>query len=187
MKKTLIATAIAATLAVPAFAGAPPTPLATPAQAPNAGQLKHEERVHEVQEKIAAFMVGELTSRLSLDATKSAKLSDAIKAHMERKHANEKAMHQAMQKLGELVEEKAPDAQVKQQLDVVLGAKASEGDEIGAFVNDTQKFLTVQEQAKMALAMPDIMKEVGRMRHEMREEFKGKAGPGGFGGRPLEE
>lgn len=183
MQRILIATAIAATLSLPAFAGAPPAPV----EAPNAGQLKHEQIREQVQEKIAAFMVGELTSRLNLDAAKSAKLSDALKAHMERKHANEKAMHEAMKKLQELVDNKAPDAQVKQQLDVLLGVKASEGDEIGAFVSETQKFLSVQEQAKMALAMPDIMKEVGRMRRELREEFHGKAGPGGFGGRPLEE
>src|SRR4051812_31840039 len=98
MRRTLLITALAASLSVPALAGG--TPIAPPAAkgAPVAAapEGKHEAKRAEVQQKIQAFLTGELSSRLSLDATKSAKLADAIKAHMERKQARMKTLKESM-------------------------------------------------------------------------------------------
>ena len=187
MRRTLIVTALAASLSLPALAGPPaptttPTPTKTaapPAAAPAFAGKKEEIRAR-VAEKIQAFVTGELTSRLNLDAAKGAKLADAVKAHMGRKHERQKALKEAMGKLQQLVDSKAPDAQIKTQLDIVVGA-SSRDDDVQAFLADTSKFLSVQEQAKLALAMPDVLKDVHKMMREAKREMRGR-GAGGFGG-----
>ena len=80
-----------------------------------------------------------------------------------------------------MLDSKATDAQLKPQLDVVLGA-AGRDDDMQAFVADTSKFLSVQEQAKLALALPDILKDVHKMMKQARHEMKHGPGGGGFGG-----
>src|SRR5438874_9706325 len=102
MKTLFVATTLAATLAVPAFAGAP-TPI-TPPSAPAAPSApvaapgafaehpRHAEMEARVRAKIGAFITGELSSRLSLDAAKSAKLADAVQAFQARKQSQRKAL-----------------------------------------------------------------------------------------------
>ncbi len=182
---TALATALAGAVAMPAFADAPPPP--GPGMRAGAhggpggpGGARREEMRARVQQKVQAFLTTELQSRVGLDATKSAKLSDAIQAHMERKHARAKQLREEMKKLRGLVDGKASDAQIKAQLDRVLGA-SSRDDDAQAFIGDTSKFLSVQEQAKLALALPDVLKEVHHMMRSSHREMRG--GRGGFGGR----
>src|SRR4051812_25809631 len=117
MRRTIFSVALATMLAAPAFAGAPPpiAPVAAPAPGGGFGGARHDEIRARVQEKIGAFITGELTSRLSLDAAKSAKLADAVKGFQTRKQQRQKTMKEALEKLQQLVDSKAPDAQLKSQ------------------------------------------------------------------------
>lgn len=138
-----------------------------------------------VQEKIGTWLTTEITTRVGLDATKSAKMSAAIKDHMARKQERMKRLREEMQKLRSLVDSKATDAQTKTQLDTVIGL-SSRDDDMHEMIRETAKFMTVQEQAKLALAMPEIMKDMRQMMKDAKREMRGKhggaGGAGGFGG-----
>lgn len=178
--KPLIVITLAALLAFPASAGDRPD-----------GRGKHEELRTRVQEKVGAWLTTEISTRLGLDATKSAKLSESIRAHIERKQERGQKLRAEMQKLRSLVDAKAADAQVKAQLDVVIGA-SSRDDDVHELLRDTARFMTVQEQARLALAMPEIMQEMRKVMREARRdgrgEGRGRRGPGGgFGGPPIDD
>lgn len=139
-----------------------------------------------VQEKIGTWLTTEITTRVGLDATKSAKMSAAIKDHMGRKQERMKRLREEMQKLRSMVDAKASDAQTKAQLDTVIGL-SSRDDDMHEMIRETAKFMTVQEQARLALAMPEIMKDMRQMMKDAKREMRGKRGPGGggFGGGGL--
>lgn len=143
------------------------------------GALREQMRGR-VQEKIGAWLTTEISTRVGLDATKSAKMSDAIKAHMQRKQERMQRLRDEMHKLRGMVDAKANDAQVKAQLDTVIGL-SSRDDDMHEMIRETAKFMTVQEQARLALAMPEIMKDMREMMRDARREMRGKRG-GGFGG-----
>ena len=64
----------------------------------------------------------------------------------------------------------------------MIGA-SSRDDDVHELLRDTARFMTVQEQARLALAMPEIMKEMRKVMKEARREGRGKRAPaGGFGG-----
>jgi hypothetical protein len=179
-----LALALAAALAftsLPAHAGPPSGDV----RAEKRGDGKREEIRARVQQKVKTYLTVELSTRLGLDDKKSAKLADAIAAHMERKRANREAMKNDMKKLRELVDAKAPDAQVKAQLDVVIKQR-EKGEDVQTFLKETSSFLSVQEQAKLALAMPDVMRGLKGMMQEARKGARGgrfkdrEMGPGGF-------
>lgn len=151
---------------------------------PERGAVREQLRGR-VQEKIGTWLTTEITTRVGLDATKSAKMSEAIKAHMARKQERMQRLRDEMQKLRGLVDSKANDAQTKAQLDTVIGL-SSRDDDMHEMIRETAKFMTVQEQAKLALAMPGIMKDMRQMMREAKREMRGKRGPhgGGFGGGP---
>ena len=86
---------------------------------------------------------------------------------MDRMHQRRERMRIEANKLRELVEKKAPDAQVKAQLDSVVGL-AGKDDDLHSFLGDTAKLLNVTEQAKLALSMPEIMHDVQRLVREAR-------------------
>lgn len=130
-----------------------------------------------VQEKIGAWLTTEISTRVGLDAIKSAKMSDAIKAHMQRKQARMKRLRDEMHKLRDMVDAKANDAQVKAQLDTVVGL-SSRDDDMHEMIRETAKFMTVQEQARLALAMPEIMKDMRGMMRDAKREMRGKRGGG---------
>jgi hypothetical protein len=135
-----------------------------------------------VQEKIGTWLTTEITTRVGLDAAKSAKMATAIKDHMARKHERMSRLRDEMQKLRSMVDAKSSDAQVKTQLDTVIGL-SSRDDDMHEMIRETAKFMTVQEQARLALAMPDIMKDMRQMMKEAKREMRGKrGGPGGAGG-----
>ncbi len=167
--KTLITSAAALlslSLTAPAFAlPSSTTTSVAPVTAPNGAQLEKRAQMHE---KMGAFVAQQLSTKIGLDAAKSAKLADAVKAFQARKQSQRKTVHEEMQKLQQLVDNKAPDAQLKQQLDVVANVR-DERSEKEAFLADTAKFLTLQEQAKLALALPKVMREA---HHEMKREWR---------------
>ncbi|MBI1946840.1 MAG: hypothetical protein HYS27_14185 [Deltaproteobacteria bacterium] len=137
---------------------------------------KREEMRARVEQKIKTYLTVELASRLALDQKRALQLGDAVQRHMERKHQRGEKMRTEADKLRELVEKKAPDAAVKSQLDMVVGL-AGKDDDLHAFLGDTGKFLNVTEQAKLALSMPEIMRDVHRLVREAKREFRGR-GPG---------
>ena len=144
---------------------------------------KRAEMRERVEQKIQTYLTVELSSRMALDEKKSLKLSEAIKAQMKRKQERREKLKGEMNKLRDLVDKKAPDGQVKSQLDVVTGL-AGRDEDMHDFLNDTSKFLTVQEQARLAIAFPEIMKDVHQLVREARGKrgLRGERGRGGFGG-----
>ena len=184
MKPFVIATLVAL-LALPAVAGerANQEKRADKTEAPEG---KRDELRARVQEKIGTWLTTEISTRVSLDSSKSAKLSESIRAHMQRKQVRGKQLRQEMQLLRALVDGKAPDAQVKSQLDVVIGV-SSRDDDVHELLRETARFMSVQEQARLALAMPEIMQELKKVMRETRREGRGKrTPPGGFAGAPPE-
>jgi hypothetical protein len=188
MRTTLALTA-SLFLALPALAGPGGPPAGGPGQGAGPGGGQREEMRARVQQKVRTYLAVELSSRLALDTTKSQKLADAIQAHMERRRTEREGLRTEAQKLRELVDKKAPDAQVKAQLDVLV-KKHARGDNFEALLADTGKFLTVQEQAKLALSLPEVMKGMREMMKDARREMRGgrrggggggPGGPGGFG------
>lgn len=137
---------------------------------------RREEVRQRVEQKIKTYLTVELSSRLALDQKRALQLSDAVQRHMDRMHERREKMRAEADKLRDLVEKKAPDAQVKAQLDTVVGL-AGKDDDLHAFLGDAAKFLNVTEQAKLALAMPEIMRDVHRMVKDVRKEMRGR-GPG---------
>lgn len=174
--KTVTVLAFAALLALPAAAGD---------RARGDKGEAHEGMRARVQEKIATWLTTEISTRTGLDSSKSAALNTSIRAHIQRKQERTQQLRQEMQKLRSLVEGKAADAPVKAQLDVVIGA-SSRDDDVHELLRDTARFMTVQEQARLALAMPEIMQEMRKVMRETRREGRGKrAPPGGFSGPPA--
>lgn len=137
---------------------------------------RREEIRQRVEQKIRTYITVELSSRLALDQKRALQVGEAVQRHMDRMHERREKMRAEADKLRELVEKKAPDAQVKAQLDTVVGL-AGKDDDLHAFLGDTAKFLNVTEQAKLALSMPEIMRDVHRLVKETRRELRGH-GPG---------
>jgi hypothetical protein len=169
--KTVTLVALAVLLALPAWAG--------DARAPKQ-QGTEEIREHmgaklraRVQEKIGAWLTTEIATRVALDDNKSKQLADAVRAHMQRKHERRAALKEAMHELRSLVDSKAADAKLKSQLDAVIGAAARD-DDMHELLSDTARFMSVPEQARFALAMPEIMKEMRQMMKEARRDGRGR-------------
>jgi len=142
---------------------------------------RREEIRERVEQKIRTYLTVELSGRLALDQKRALQLGDAVQRHMDRMHERREKTRAEADKLRELVEKKAPDAQVKAQLDTVVGL-AGKDDDLHAFLADTAKFLNVTEQAKLALSMPEIMRDVHRLVKDARREFRGRGpGPGDDG------
>jgi hypothetical protein len=176
--------ALALGLATGAAADAPRKDMRQMREMREMRQMRGEERgamKERVREKMHAFLTTELSARLQLDERKKAQLSDALKTHMERRQAQRQQLRVEGQKLKGLVDAKAADAEVKKQLDIVLGL-AGNDDEILRFVEETSKFLTVTEQARLALALPEMMRDMKHMMRAGQGKGRGPFGGGGFGG-----
>jgi len=167
---SLFCLVIATSLAVPAFAQ---EQRPGPGGGAGVGPGNRDEMRARIQQKAQTFLTVELSSRLGLDEKKSVRLASSIKDQMERRHARQKKMRDEAQKLRGLVDSKAGDAQIKAQLDLVVSS-AQKDQDIKDLLADTGKYLTVTEQAKLALALPEILRD---MRGMMRD------GHGGGGNR----
>ena len=129
-----------------------------------------------VKGKIQTYLTVELSSRAGLDEKKSLQLGSAIKAHLERKEAARTSRRDAFAKLRELVDSKAADAALKAQMKTVVDTH-SKGEAMDSLLDETAKFLTPTEQAKVMVAFPDVMKDAMKLVREAR----GKRGGGGGG------
>ncbi len=171
--------ALASASAVMAAPPPPPPPPGVP-EAPSRrgerGERRGELRAR-VQQKIQTFLTVELSSRAGLDEKKSLQLSTALKAHMERKQQARQGKKAELDKLRDLVESKGSDAALKAQIKVVADQSQQE-EQVQQLLDDTAKFLTPTEQAKVMLALPEVMKDTMRMIREAR----GGHGGGGRGG-----
>ena len=125
-----------------------------------------------VQQKIQTYLTVELSSRAGLDEKKSLQLGTAIKAQMERRQATREKKHAELQKLRDLVQQKAADAALKAQVKAVVDQSDRE-EQLQALLDDTAKFLTPLEQAKIVVAWPDVMKDARRLIAQARREHRG--------------
>jgi len=128
-----------------------------------------------VQGKLQEYVATELAQRAGLDDKKKGQLADVIKARGERRKAAHESRKSAHDKLRQLVEQKAGDGQLKAQMKAVIDA--GDDNERGALLEETARFLTPLEQAKVMLALPDVMKEA----QHLMKEARGKRGRRGFG------
>ena len=115
-----------------------------------------------VQQKIQTYLTVELSSRAGLDDKKSLQLGAAIKAQMERRQATREKKRAELKKLRELVDGKAADAALKAQVRTVV-EQADREEQLQALLDDTSKFLTPAEQARVVLAWPEVMRETRRL------------------------
>ncbi len=127
-----------------------------------------------VQTKMQTYVATELSTRIGLDAQKSAKLHEALKAHGERRHKAKSERRAAMEKLRSMADHQAPDAELKAQLKQAVEQDREEA--LQALLDDTSKCLTPTEQAKLVTAFPEVMKEA----RTLVKKAKGKHGKGGF-------
>lgn len=120
-----------------------------------------------VKGKIQTYLTVELSSRAGLDEKKTLQLGSAIKAHLERKEATRTTRREAFAKLRELVDGKAADAALKAQMKTVVDTH-SKGEAMDSLLDETAKFLTPTEQAKVMVAFPDVMKDAMKLVREAR-------------------
>jgi hypothetical protein len=130
-----------------------------------AGKLSPEERQalrERVQQKIQTYLTVELSARAGLDEKKSLQLGAALKSQMQRRQALRERKQAEMKKLRELVEGAAGDAALRAQVKAVVD-HADREEQLQALLEDTAKFLTPLEQAKVVVAWPEVMKEARRL------------------------
>lgn len=127
----------------------------------------------EVRRKIETFLTVELSSRLGLYDATALKLADAIRTHREQQHQAHVRMREESEKLSALLRDGASDDALRAQTAKVLAAAASRP-EPHDLARETAKFLTAQQQAKLVLAFPEVMRDVRKM---MREARGGRRGP----------
>jgi hypothetical protein len=180
-----LALLLAAVLVVPTIAvatEAPPSPAADPVQDRRHGKhgaggrgerlskLPPEQRSalrERVKGKIQTYLTVELSSRAGLDEKKSLQLGSAIKAHLERKEAARGGRREAVAKLRELVDGKAADAALKSQMKAVIDMHNKQ-EALDTMLDETARFLTPTEQARMLVALPDVMKDAMNLMREAR-------------------
>jgi len=122
-----------------------------------------------VQEKIQTYLVVELSSKAGLDDKKSLQLGTAIKAHLERSEAARDDKRQALEALQGLIDQKAPDAALTAQIKAVLATTDRE-EHHQQLLADVAKFLTPTEQAKIVVALPEVMKDAMRLVRDARKD-----------------
>jgi hypothetical protein len=115
-----------------------------------------------VQRKVQTYVTVELSSALGLDQKRALQLSDVVKAHMERRQQARKDVRAEYDKLEQLVAQSADDKALAAQIKLVT-EKAAKVDQHGQLLADAAKFLSVKEQAKLVLAVPRVMKDIGKM------------------------
>lgn len=129
------------------------------------GRLSPAQRAQvkaEVQQKVRTYVTVELSSRLGLDDARALKLAAAVDAHMDRKQAARQALRAEHEKLEDLLGKGADDKALAAQI-AVVSQRASAMDLHDELLADCRKFLSVKEQAKLVLAVPDVMRDVGKM------------------------
>jgi hypothetical protein len=177
-----LALLLAAALVIPTLAmatEAPPAPATGPVQDRRHGQHGRGERLSKlppeqrsalrerVKGKIQTYLTVELSSRAGLDEKKSLQLGSAIKAHLERKEAARGGRREAVAKLRELVDGKAADAALKSQMKAVIDMHNKQ-EALDTMLDETARFLTPTEQARMLVALPDVMKDAMNLMREAR-------------------
>ena len=170
--------ALAFALAVPVAAFAADLPQAADLQGQHEGRrarfskLPPEQRAAlraRVQEKIQTYLVVELSSKAGLDDKKSLQLGTAMKAHLERTDAARDDKHQALEVLKGLIDQKAADAALTTQIKAVMSMSDREEQQQQLLAN-VAKFLTPTEQAKIVVALPEVMKDAMRLVRDARKD-----------------
>ncbi len=185
MRHHIAITALIALLQfAPAHAQASPAP--APAPTADARSALKQQLRERVAQKVKTYLAVELSSSLSLDEARSVKLSAAIDAHMKRKQAHREALRAQMDTLKQLVAAGGTDAALGAQVDAIVKKRAAQADETGLIV-ECAKFLSVKQQAQLVLALPDVMRGVGDMMREAKQQRRmgrADASDDGAGDRP---
>jgi phage gp16-like protein len=135
------------------------------------------------QAKMEAVIKERLAPRLELDDDQTERLLETLRQVGDQRRAARQNVHAESKKLKALLDEGANDGQLSEQMARLRAAREAMPPK-GALLDDTARFLTVEQQAKLTLMLPKMMK---RARHKPRGErghrFRGvEEGPPGFEG-----
>jgi hypothetical protein len=187
MSMKTLACALALLVTAPALAQTSPAPTAPPAPATRGEKLRarldpaERERLRgEVERKLQTYITVEASSRLGLDEKKTLKLSEAVKAHLQQKREAHKTTKRELEKLRQLVDQNAGEAALQAQTKAVVDAHDGVDDSTKLF-DETRRFLSAKEQAKLVIALPQMRREMRRMMMEAMHERRGNHGPGHAG------
>lgn len=139
-------------------------------------------RVEERQQQMEKGVRERLAPELGLDQAQTDRLVETFREAGQARRAAHEALRKEHQALQALVERGASDQELQAQLDRVEAAQ-KKLPERGSLLDETRRFLTTQQQAKLAVLLPRVMKEGKHHRRGKRERRGGRGGPaGGFGG-----
>lgn len=161
--KRLVCAAFAAALLVPGT-------WALSARAHDEGSEEHAGPHHEMGEK----MEERIKEKLGLTDDQAAKFKDARKAHGEATKPLHRKMRDGIAKLGDQLQDKASDGDIKATLDSLKSVRQAMSAEEEKFHDSLASFLTPTQQAKLVMGMAQ----------HMHERMMGPNGPHGGMGRP---
>lgn len=151
--KRLVCAAFAAALLVPGT-------WALSARANEEGAEEHAGPHHEMGGKMAE----RAKEKLGLTDEQAAKFKDAMKAHGEAVKPLHRKMRDGLAKLGDQLQDKASDSDVKATLDSLKSVRQAMTAEEEKFHDSLASFLTPTQQAKLVMGMAKHMHE-GMMGH----------------------
>lgn len=136
------------------------------------------------QAKMEAAIKERLAPKLELDEGQTARLIETLKeVGAERRAAHQKVRAES-KKLKALIDAGANDGQLSEQMARLQTAKENKPRR-GALLDETARFLTVQQQAKLTLILPKMMKHAKHRRMGKRGQA-GERGERGEGARGFE-
>ncbi len=155
---------------------------ATALAAPAFAKKSEEERAAHFAERLSKMEIvvkERIAPELKLDEGQTERLVQTMQSVTAQRHAAKQTVHQEAKKLKELLDAGANDGQLSEQM-ARLKAARDEMPQRGALLDETSRFLTVQQQAKLTLMLPKMMKERGHKRFGKHGKH-GKRGKRGFG------
>jgi len=119
-------------------------------------------KMRDVKDRVEMLKTMRLSEELGLNEERTVKFYSIMKKHREDRRKIMDRMHELTQELEQMIERKKDEGKIKGILDKVEGVlgercRAEEG-----FRKELKEFLSVEEQAKLVVAMP-------RIEHEIRE------------------
>jgi Spy/CpxP family protein refolding chaperone len=137
---------------------------------PPANDAERAERIEKRMQRIDKMVRKKLAPKLGADEATTNKLVEVFQQQAATRHAAHMKMRGEMEKLKQLVDGDAGDAALDTQLARLADLREAMP-ERGAVLDETARFLTPEQQAKLVLAGPKMMKR--------RHGRHGRHGPGG--------
>lgn len=131
------------------------------------------EMKEKLQRKMHTYLTVELSELLSLDEKKAVQLSGALKRNNEAMQKHHQKMRMLSKALEKSLEENASEKKLQVQLKE-LTTWMAQRPSAARLLEETKSFLTVQEQSRLVLAYPRLIKEMRGMMQKHRKEKRVK-------------